>query len=76
MTNAEAIGQMLDDVGERDMIASQEYMTKLQKSQIIYTDLVYVLDKFGIDITREGIASVIKGAIYSSLEKIEQNINN
>lgn len=26
-------------------------MTKLQKSQIIYADLVYVLNKFGIDIT-------------------------
>ena len=28
-------------------------MTKLQKSQIIYADLVYVLNKFGIDITRD-----------------------
>lgn len=51
-------------------------MTKLQKSQIIYTDLAFVLDKFGVDITSEGIASVIKGTIYSSLEKIEQSANN
>lgn len=53
-----------------------EYMTKLQKSQIIYTDLIYVLDKLGIDITSEGIASVIKGTIHSSLEKIEQSADN
>lgn len=48
-------------------------MTKLQKTKIIYTDLVHVLDKFRIDITSEGIASVIKGTIHSSLEKIEQS---
>ncbi len=42
-------------------------MTKLQKSQIIYTDLIYVLDKFGIDITSEGIASVIKGAFEGGI---------
>ena len=44
-------------------------MTKLQKSQIIYADLVYVLNKFGIDITSKEIESVIKGTIHSSLEK-------
>lgn len=48
-------------------------MTKLQKSQIIYNDLIYALDKFGIDITSAGIAAVIKGTIHSSLEKIEQS---
>lgn len=48
-------------------------MTKLQKSRIIYVDLVYVLDKFGIDITGEGIGPVIKGTIHTSLEKIEQS---
>ena len=48
-------------------------MTKLQKSQIIYADLVYVLNKFGIDITSKEIESVIKGTIHSSLEKIEQS---
>ena len=50
-------------------------MTKLQKSQIIYADLVYVLNKFGIDITSKEIESVIKGTIHSSLEKIEQSTN-
>ena len=50
-------------------------MTKLQKSQIIYADLVYVLNKFGIDITSKEIESVIKGTIHSSLEKIEQRTN-
>ena len=48
-------------------------MTKLQKSQIIYADLVYVLNKFGI--TSKEIESVIKGTIHSSLEKIEQSTN-
>ena len=50
-------------------------MTKLQKSQIIYADIVYVLNKFGIDITSKGMESVIKGTIHSSLEKIEQSTN-
>lgn len=50
-------------------------MTKLQKSKVIYEDLIYTFDKFGVDITTDGIAAAIKGAIHSSLEKIE-NIEN
>ena len=44
-------------------------MTKLQKSQIIYADLVYVLNKFGIDITSKEIESVIKGTIQQQSGK-------
>lgn len=47
-------------------------MTRLQKSKIIYDDLIYTFDKFGVDITSDGIAATIKGTIHSSLEKIEQ----
>lgn len=47
-------------------------MTKLQKSKAIYDELIYTFDKFGVDITTDGIAAAVKGTIHSSLEKIEQ----
>ncbi len=47
-------------------------MTKLQKSKAIYDELIYTFEKFGVDITTDGIAAAVKGTIHSSLEKIEQ----
>lgn len=50
-------------------------LTKLQKSQVIYDDLVDAISKFGVDITTAGISVALKGTINSSLEKIENQEN-
>lgn len=50
-------------------------LTKLQKSQVIYDDLADAISKFGVDITTAGISVALKGTIYSSLEKIENQEN-
>ena len=47
-------------------------MTKLQKANIIYNNLVSTFDKFGLDIRGAGIAAAVKGTIHGSLEKIKQ----
>lgn len=50
-------------------------LTKLQKSEVIYGDLADAISKFGVDITTPGVKVALKGSIYSSLEKIEDQEN-